>query len=215
VFVPSYFAALTGGTALLDASGYRTMIERYIDDEVVRRIAEEYGRGRVLLIGTTNIDASRPVTWNLGAIAASGHPDAKQLIHDVIQASSAIPAAFPPVLIPVEADGQQYDEMHVDGGATQQVTLFSPELRATDIDRALGTRIDRTAWVVMNNKLEKPCDPVRPRLAAIAGRAASSLIGGSGQRRHLPPLRRCQPRRGEAGRPPLASGRSRPGRQGS
>ncbi|MEM6971828.1 MAG: patatin-like phospholipase family protein [Pseudomonadota bacterium] len=178
--VPALFTGITGGTALLDATGYRALIERYIDDEIVAELARGRDEGRVLLIGTTNLDASRPVVWNLTGIAASGHPDAKRLIHDVIQASSAIPGAFPPVLVPVEAGGSRHDEMHVDGGATQQVMLFSPRFSSRRIDRAIGARIDRTMHVIINNKLTKPYDPVRPRLAAIASRSASSLLGGSG-----------------------------------
>jgi predicted acylesterase/phospholipase RssA len=175
------FSALLGGTALTDTRGYRALIEHYVDDAVVERIAEESRRGRALLIGTTNIDAARPVIWNIGAIAASGHPARKRLIHDVIQASSAIPAAFPPVLIPVETgDGRRYDEMHVDGGATQQVMLLSPGFSLRRVDKDLGQRVDRSVYVIMNNKLLKPYEPVRPRIASIAARAASSLIGGSG-----------------------------------
>ncbi len=179
--IPTFFAGLTGGTALFDTTGYRRLIEEYIDDETVEAIADAYRDNRLLLIGTTNIDASRPVIWNVGAIAVSGDPNAKKLIQDVVQASSAIPGAFPPVLIPVTTqDGRQHDEMHVDGGATEQVILFSPELRVTDVDERSGVTVDRSVWVVMNNKLEKPYDPVRPRLTSIAGKAASSLIGGSG-----------------------------------
>ncbi|MEM9783528.1 MAG: patatin-like phospholipase family protein [Pseudomonadota bacterium] len=177
---PALFTGITRGTALLDASGYRALIERYIDDEIVAALAKERTAGRILMVGTTNLDASRPVVWNLTAIAASGHPDAKRLIHDVIQASSAIPGAFPPVLIPVEHNGRRYDEMHVDGGATQQVMLFSPRFSARRIDEQIGAEIDRRLYVIINNKLTKPYQPVRPRLGAIASRSASSLIGGSG-----------------------------------
>ncbi|GMG81540.1 patatin-like phospholipase family protein [Paralimibaculum aggregatum] len=180
LFIRTFFTGLTGGTALLDTRGYRKLIDRYITDEIVADIAEAYAEGRLLMIGTTNIDASRPVIWNIGAIAASGHADAKRLIQDVVQASSAIPAVFPPGIIPVEVDGKRYDEMHVDGGATQQVMLYSPAIRLGDFDHDLGVKIDRTVYVVINNKLEKPYAPVRPRLLSIAGTAASSLIGGSG-----------------------------------
>jgi hypothetical protein len=175
------FAALTGGSAITDTRGYRRLIEQYIDDTVIAEIARQYLRGRTLLVGTTNLDASRPVVWNIGEIASSGHPDARTLIHDIVQASSAIPAAFPPVLIPVvAADGHRYDEMHVDGGATQQVRLFTPDLPMRAIDSAVGATFDRTLYVVINNKLKKPYSPVRPRVIAIAGQAASSLLGGSG-----------------------------------
>lgn len=177
----TFFSALTGGMALTDTLGYRRLIEEYITEEVVARLGAEHRKGRVLLIGTTNLDAARPVIWNVGGIASTGDPNARRLIHDIIQASSAIPAAFPPVLIPVvTADGERYDEMHVDGGATQQVVFFSAEFPMRQIDRAIGVDIDRTLYVVINNKLDKPYAPVKPRLLSIAGTAASSLISGSG-----------------------------------
>lgn len=178
---PTIFAALTGGTSVTDASGYRALIERYVDDEVVAKLAAEQKKGRALLIGTTNLDAARPVVWNISAIAATGDPNAARLIHDVIQASSAIPAAFPPGIIPVVTeDGKRYDEMHVDGGATQQVMFFSTEFPVKQIDEAVGVQFDRSIYVVINNSLRKPYKPVRPRVIAIAGAAASSLIGGAG-----------------------------------
>lgn len=177
----TFFSGITRGTALFNTTGYRRLIEKYIDDEIIEKLAAAYHEDRFLLIGTTNIDASRPVAWNLSAVAASGHPDAKRLIWDVIQASSAIPAAFPPVLIPVvTSDGALHDEMHVDGGATEQVMLVSPAVRISDIDIRLDAKFDRRMWVVINNKFDKPYEPVRPRLFSIAERAASSLIGGSG-----------------------------------
>ncbi len=175
------FTALTGGTAVYDTREYRALIEHYIGEAEVNRLAEEYRKGRTLLVGTTNLDAGRPVIWNVSAIAATGHPAARTLIQDIIQASSAVPAAFPPVLIPVVTpDGRQYDEMHVDGGATQQLMLFSPSLPITDIDRDLGLKVNRTLYVIVNNKLKKAYDPVRPRVLSIAGKSLSTLIGGSG-----------------------------------
>lgn len=181
LFRPTILAGLTGGTALIDSRGYRDLIERYVDDSLIAALAAGHDEGRTLLIGTTNIDAARPVVWNVSAIAASRHPKAKLLIQDIIQASSAIPAALPPVLIPVVTpDGQTYDEMHVDGGATQQVMLFSPDFPMQQIDEAMGVDFDREIFIIINNKLLKPYEPVRPRLLSIAGTSASSLIGGAG-----------------------------------
>jgi predicted acylesterase/phospholipase RssA len=175
------FAGLTGGAALADTSGYRRLIETYVDEEVVSRLADEFDKGRILLVGTTNLDVSRPMIWDLSRIASSRHPQARTLIQDIIQASSAIPVAFPPVLIPVEtSDGKRYDEMHVDGAATQQVMFFSPEFPMKRVDERLGASFDRTMYVIVNNKNDHPYDPVRPRVFAIAGAAIGSLLGGSG-----------------------------------
>jgi predicted acylesterase/phospholipase RssA len=87
-------------------------------------IAREYEKGRLLLIGTTDLDAEQANILNIGAIAASGHPDALDLIRRSLRASSAIPGAFQPVMIDVELDGKEYQELHVDGGAIAQMFLY-------------------------------------------------------------------------------------------
>jgi len=86
-------------------------------------IASEYAKGRRLLIGPTNLGVQRPVFWNIGAIAASGHPDALRLFRSILLASASIPGAFPPVLVDVALDLRAHREMHVDGGASTQVFL--------------------------------------------------------------------------------------------
>jgi predicted acylesterase/phospholipase RssA len=180
LLTPAFLTGLLQGTAVTDTTGFRRLIEQYVDEAVVDRLAEEHRQGRLLLIGTTNLDATRPVVWNIGEIAASGHPDARQLIRDVIEASAAIPAAFPPVMIPVEINGQRFDEMHVDGGTTRQVLLFSPDLRQRRVDEALGIDFERQLYVIVNNKLQRPYAPVPPRLRPITATAVSSLIAGAG-----------------------------------
>ena len=50
----------------------------------------------------------------------------------------AIPGAFPPVMIDVEADGQRFQEMHVDGGTIAQVFVYPPSLRVKEIQEEHG-----------------------------------------------------------------------------
>ena len=180
LLTPAFFTGLLRGTAVTDTSGFRRLIAQHIDDEAVGRLAQAHRDGRLLLIGTTNLDAARPVIWNVGEIAASGHPRAKTLIRRVIEASTAIPGAFEPVLIPVEIDGRSFDEMHVDGGATRQVLLYSPHLNPRRVDDTLGVGIDRRLYVIMNNRLRRPHQPVTPRLGPITFAAISSLIASAG-----------------------------------
>ena len=44
------------------------LIAREIDEEVLKKVAEEHNRGRRLYVGTTNLDAQRLVMWDMGAL---------------------------------------------------------------------------------------------------------------------------------------------------
>jgi hypothetical protein len=175
-------SGVISGVALSDTRRLKAVIARYITPELLAEIAAERRKGRVLYIGTTNLDAGRPVIWDVGAIAGSGHPGALELVRELIRASSAIPVAFPPIFVPVEtADGRAFDEMHVDGGASSQVTFVSPEVPIAAATRAaLGRNLDRRLWVIVNNDLVPPHRELRPRIFDVGGAAVSSLIRGSG-----------------------------------
>lgn len=166
--------------ALFDTTPLRRLMESLIDEEMMHDIAREYARGRLLLIGTTNLDADRGVIWNIGAIAASGDPKALSLIHDVLMASSAIPAGFPPVMIDVEALGQRYQEMHVDGGTKSQVFLYPPSLNLlTDVVQDHAPR-DRVAYIIRNARFHPHWEQVQRRTLAVARRSISALIATQG-----------------------------------
>ena len=164
--------AVLFGEALADTSPLFRLIERHVNEELMAAIAREYGRGRLLLIGTTNLDLGRPVFWNIGAIAASGHPEALTLFRRILLASASIPGAFPPVLIDVEHEGRTYQEMHVDGGAALQMFLYPPTL---ELARNVPRR-ERTAWVVRNGRLDAEWASTNRSIISITSRAASTLL---------------------------------------
>jgi len=168
------------GDAIADTSPLRELLEAWVSDEVIARIAAEHRRGRRLWIGTANLDVGRPVIWDLGAIAASGHPESARLIHDVLMASAAIPVAFPPVLIPVEAGGQAYDEMHVDGGTAQQVFVYPAEMDWPRIVKRLDAVGRPVVYVIRNAVLEPEFDGVPRKLLPIASRSIQALIRTQG-----------------------------------
>ena len=66
--------ALTGSSAV-DSTPMRKMMAKYFNQQVMEAIAAEYKKGRRLYVATTNIDAKRPVIWNIGLIASSGRPE--------------------------------------------------------------------------------------------------------------------------------------------
>ena len=170
VFAP--FAALGGALGLLDTQPLRRTIRDLIDAPTVEAIAAESRAGRRLLIGTTNIDAARPVIWDMGAIAEAGEVE---LFGDVMLASASIPGAFPPVLIDVEAGGRSFSEFHVDGGVTHSVILWPTGVERV-FPRIPGVAQRGTIHVIQNNQLRPPFTPVDPRLSQIAARSLSTLI---------------------------------------
>jgi hypothetical protein len=91
------------------------LIDRYVDDALIRAVAAEHGRGRRLLVATTNLDAERLAVWDMGGIAAHGGPEALELFRQVLVASVSIPGIFSPSLISVENGHRRFSEMHVDG----------------------------------------------------------------------------------------------------
>ena len=144
-------------------------------------IAEEYrSKGRVLFIGTVNLDASRSVIWNIGEIANSDYPRRNALIHDILQASSAIPIAFPPVMIPVKVGTQAYDEMHVDGGIGMQVFMYPAAVNFREMTERLKVHGQPKVYVIRNAYLDPDYDGIERRMNAIAGRSISSLIRTQG-----------------------------------
>ncbi|MEO3429522.1 patatin-like phospholipase family protein [Pelagibius sp. CAU 1746] len=180
VLVERGLAALIFDDALSDNAPLRKLIARYFDETMLRAIAEEHAKGRVLLIGTTNIDARRPVVWNITKIAASGHPGALDLIHDVLVASAAIPAAFPPTMIDVEVDGQSYQEMHVDGGASAQVFVYPGALHVKDVSQEEKVQRERRAYIIRNGRLDPQWAETDRVTYSIGSRAISSLIQNQG-----------------------------------
>ena len=87
--------------ALSDNRPLLNLLRKFVNRDMLNKIAAEYEKGRILLIGTTDLDARRPVIWNMGAIASSRDPMALDLFDRILLASAAIPGVFPPVMIPV------------------------------------------------------------------------------------------------------------------
>jgi hypothetical protein len=172
-------AAATGDAAV-STEPLQTLIARYFNPQVIKAIAAEGRKGRVLFIGTTDLEADRPVIWNITRIAASGDPGALELIHKVVLASASIPVAFPPVIIEVETDGQRYDEMHTDGGTTTQIFLYPVGIKWDVITERLEVKGTPKVFLIRNARLEPVRKSLKPRILPIADRAVSSLIRTQG-----------------------------------
>ena len=158
------------------------LLERFIDENMLRAIAAEHNQGRRLLVGTTQLDAQRLVIWNMGAIAASYHPDALRLFRQVIRASFSVPVAFNPVYIKIKAAGQDYDEMHVDGGVKVQVMLYGDALNLFVSRERIGTQAPqpRKLYIIRNAQVSPEYESIKRRLSLIGARAIVSLTKNQG-----------------------------------
>jgi len=173
VATPQLLAGLLGAEAIADSRPLQTLIAKHVDRRMINAIAREYRNGRVLMIGTTNLDAQRQVIWNMGEIAAAAahDPEAIRLFRDVLLASASLPGIFPPVHIKVRAGDHISEEMHVDGGPTRQVFLAPAQFSLRTFDKLYKQAPIRRVYVIRNGKLGPEYAAVRPNTLAISTRS--------------------------------------------
>jgi predicted acylesterase/phospholipase RssA len=142
--------------ALFGASAYSgkplaELVDVYISDTLIRAVALESAKGRLLVVATTDLDRQRTVIWDLGLIARQGGEPARRLFRDVLIAAASIPGALPPVMIRVEQAGQVFEEMHADGATTTSL-FIAPEVASFlthEVDGLQGTNL----YVIVNGQL--------------------------------------------------------------
>jgi len=176
IYRTQIFNGILGGTALLDSQPLKKLISKYVTPELLTLIAKEHIKGRRLWIGTTNLDAGRPVIWDIGEIAISKDPQALNLVHNILLASSAVPGIFPPVIIDVSVGEQRFTELHVDGGVTRQAFLYPPQFVKNDLVETIDNKVKRKLFVIRNGRSQAIYEPVNPSLYSISLKALSMTI---------------------------------------
>jgi Patatin-like phospholipase len=156
--------------SLVDTWPLKRLIAKEVTPDLLAAIAEGHKAGRRLFVTTTNLDASRGVVWNMGAIAARGDEAALKLFRDIMLASTAIPGLFPPALIDVEANGKPNKEMHADGGlAAQLYTAPESMLNTSSSFRLPATEL----YVIANTGLSPEFQMGERSLLGVLGRSIS------------------------------------------
>ncbi|WP_315755771.1 MULTISPECIES: patatin-like phospholipase family protein [unclassified Bradyrhizobium] len=171
---------LLQGSALADNTPLSRLIEKYVDREFLRDVARESSKGRVLLVGTTNLDAQRPVLWDMGRIAAADTPEAIALFRQVLLASATVPGAFAPVRIKVRIGDKDYDELHVDGGVTRQVFIGPSVLRLVSGRGPRRSVSGAHLYVIRNARIDPQWDSVGADVLSVTQRSLSTLIKNQG-----------------------------------
>jgi len=166
--------------AFFDSAPLRKEIASYITPDEMKAIAAEHHRGRRLLIGTTDMDALRPVVRIIGMIAEQGTLEALDLIRRIILASASIPVAFSPVVIDMPHQGQVYQELHADGGVTNQVFLFPPDLDWDGFVDHFAFSRKPDLYIIRNDRMAADFESTPAKLIPLAKRSIDSLIRTQG-----------------------------------
>jgi predicted acylesterase/phospholipase RssA len=167
------YEAGRSGESFVDSWPLRDFIAKEITPELFADIATAHRSGRRLFVASYNLDAERPVIWNMGAIAVHGGKDALDLFRSVLLASTAIPGGFPPVLIDVEADGKRFQEMHVDGGLGGQLFVApAPLMESTSDYLVPATEL----YIVVNSGLERDFKVVERFAPSILTQAVGAAV---------------------------------------
>ena len=191
VMVSRGLVAALFGESLNDPAPLLRTIRSAMTAEIVTAIGREYSeKGRLLFVSTTNLDVPVGVLWNIGGIAATGGPGAPEFIAKILLASASIPGAFPPVMIDVKADGNDHQEMHVDGGTVAQVVFYPPSFNASKLPRSAGIEANRLQRAILNRRRRlfvirnarpgSDLETVDRSTLKIAGRAISTLVSAQG-----------------------------------
>lgn len=172
---------LLEGSSLTDDAPLAKLIETYMDDAFIQEVARERIKGRILLIGTTNLDTQRPVLWDMGRIAMSNNRNAAVLFRKILLASATLPGVFPPVRIQVRVGGRNYDELHVDGGVTRQV-FIAPSVFSlvSHVQKAARSAPKPRLYVIRNGKIDPEWQSVGENVLSITQRSISTLIKNQG-----------------------------------
>jgi predicted acylesterase/phospholipase RssA len=165
------------GQGLYSTAPLQRVVASQVDQKLLDDIAEAYRNGRRLFVITTNLDAERPVIWNMGALAASGHPQALELFRKVLVASASVAGAFDPVYIDAEADGHHFQEMHVDGGTAYP--LFAVPVRLLAAAGQGGGHSGGQIYIIINNNLDPNFVVTKPKTLNIAARALNTMVKSS------------------------------------
>jgi len=160
--------AVLFGSSVYSGRPLRQLVDAYVTDEMVRAIASEVAKGRLLLVATTDVASGEPVVWDLGAIAQNGGSSARALIRDVLVASASVPGMFPPVIIRVAKDGLHDDQAHVDGAAT--APFFVPPALLQKA-RGVPTKGRAAVFVIVDGSLSEGARTTRLTARAILSRS--------------------------------------------
>jgi hypothetical protein len=161
------------GSSMYRGSPLRQLVDRFATDAMIRAIAFEAGKGRLLLVATTDFATGEPVIWDLGAIAMHGGPNARTRFRDVLVASASVPGIFPPIVMQVRENGVPHNELHVDG-AVALPFFVAPS--PADLPSETGGGNRDALYVIIDGQLREAPRTTPLRASAIVTRSVAEAM---------------------------------------
>ena len=161
----SLIGLLFGGNSLYDTSPLRRLLDRYITEATLQRVAAAFEENRRLWVGTTNLDYQQTWVWNLSLIAKERKLD---LYKRVLLASASPPVAFPPV----EIAGYLFG----DGGVRQNLVVIGLGGAEPPPPPLYGPG---NVFVIQNGKDTSPPKAVRKDVVGLAGSSLDVMLTSS------------------------------------
>jgi len=88
--------------------------------------------------------------------------------------------AFPPVVINLEHEGKVLQELHADGGVTNQVFLFPPDLDWEGFVGHFSITKKPDLYIIRNDRMSTDFEATPAKLVPLAKRSIDSLIRTQG-----------------------------------
>jgi len=158
---------VSGTDALRDTAPLQALIAKYINRQTLARVAAAYDDGRLLFVGTTNVDYGQTWVWNMSLIAKA---EKLELYRKVLLASASFPVVFPPV----EIDGHLF----VDGAARSNVVVAGMGGMERPDPPLHGPG---NLYLINNGRDNKPPDALRRALGPVAATTISVMMDQSMQ----------------------------------
>ncbi|UCC14625.1 MAG: patatin-like phospholipase family protein [Gammaproteobacteria bacterium] len=158
---------LSGTDSLRDTAPLQALIAKYITRETLARVAAAYDEGRLLYVGTTNVDYGQTWVWNMSLIAKAGKIE---LYRKVLLASASFPVVFPPV----EIDGHLF----VDGAARSNIVVAGMGGQEKPNPPLHGAG---NLYLINNGRANQPPDALRRALGPVAAATISVMMDQSMQ----------------------------------
>lgn len=166
------------GPGLFRQAPLRRIVDASVDDAMLAAVAAAHRSGRRLYVATTSLDTQGQVIWDMGAVAASGEPDARDRFVDILTASASIPGVFPPILMALERDGRAVRELHADGRTAANFFTL-PESMMLEPDLLPPGSPPARLWIAINGRPEARFDVVAFAGVDVAARGLDAMMKAS------------------------------------